>query len=174
MRCNNVIVCQDYRPLTLTDVAELKLLDQIPFDELVREKIREDVNRDLALIQYLRNLNYRVRLFDGYEMDLVRKIKDPSRGGQALGKLITDFGADGLVYDLNYFGDFTYGLEMLKVLLSMNLIQKLNRIVIVSYFIDERPYDYRSKLVSEFSIDPNCIKYALKCTYSDIDKLLSI
>jgi hypothetical protein len=172
MRANRVIVCQDYRPLALTDVAEISEINALEVDEELREMIRIKVNRDLPLIEYLKGRKYQVRLFDGYANDLMQKLRDPKEGAAHLGKLIDDTQSDGIIYDLHYFDNYAYGIEMLKALIARGHLTKMVKFVVVSYFIDEREHNYRSELAS-LGVNPDLVKYALRCPYAEIDRLLS-
>ena len=173
MKTDRVIICQDYRTLTLNEVAELSEINAIEVDDSLRERIREDVNRDQPLISYLRGRGYEVHLFDGYDTNLVRKLRDPLDGAKHLGRLIDATESSGIVYDLSYFGDFSYGLEMLKRLIADGYLTKLSKLIVLSYFIDERPHNYREQLVA-LGVEPDFIKYALRCPFSEIDRLLAL
>ncbi|MES3030949.1 MAG: hypothetical protein V4697_00890 [Patescibacteria group bacterium] len=170
--CTRVVVCQDARTRQLKRVATENELNAFPFDAVLRERLREQCNRDLALMLLLREKDREVWLFDGYEDDLVTPIKTPALGADKLNALITQNAANGLVFDLAYFGDFEYGMEMLRALQKMGTLHSLTKLVVVSWFLHEQMHDFPRRLSDEFNVQPERLVYALRAPIDHIESLL--
>ncbi|MGZ4962589.1 MAG: hypothetical protein ACXWJB_12845 [Limisphaerales bacterium] len=140
----NIIVCNDTR----TD----------PFHDEEGDSVRdigarrEEINLDRVLIQRLRRDGHQVVLFDGYRADGVTKYDTAEPAAGALADLIAQHEVMGMVFDLHYFKDFSYGITMLKHLRKSQSIPRGMRLIIFSRFFREPEGDYPSKLVNECGV----------------------
>ncbi|HSI15796.1 MAG TPA: hypothetical protein VK961_27360 [Chthoniobacter sp.] len=127
-----------------------------------RERLRLDINYDGALASFLQRNGYIVKVFDAYEDDLCTQMRDPVQAAEALGKLIAQFAPDDILFDLDYFGDHTYGYQMLcwlknnRIELFEDKSHPINMLVASRYF-GRTELTSRESIANEFSFVMNCI-----------------
>lgn len=127
----NIIVCNDVRREEFSGES----IPKNPMEERIR------INLDCQLIKDLRRKKHSVHLFDGYRADHVSAIRDPHIAANHLLEMIIAVQAAGMVYDIHYFGNFTFGLTMLRSLRSSSGIPVDMTLVVYSRFIDQYALD---------------------------------
>ena len=144
----NIIVCNDTRTESFPEDFDWKAPNAAA---LAREQ-REVINMDQILCVALRKSGHRVALFDGYELNAISKVSDPNKAASRLTQLITDHEANGMIFDLHYFGNFDYGVNCLKQLRNLRSIPSDMKVVVYSRFIKEPTGDYPRRLVEDCGI----------------------
>ena len=144
----NIIVCNDTRTESFPEDFDWKASDAIATS--ARE--RESANIDSELCKLLRRNGHKVTLFDGYDNDCVAKIMDPGKAASRLAETIIKSLANGMVFDLHYFGNFDYGINALQQLRNMKGIPVDMKLIVYSRFIKEQTGDYPRRLVEDCGI----------------------
>lgn len=131
----NILVFNDVRREALPEgnIADLTLA-------------RETINLDCMLIGNLRKRGHKVVLFDGYSLDGRTPILAPNKAAVSVAEIIAVNQILGFIYDLHYFGNFTFGLTMLKQLFRLSSIPQGAKLVIYSRFIGREMMDELLKL----------------------------
>ena len=85
--------------------------------EALLHKSRREITVDSSLCRQLEK-KHALRVWDGCYADLstrkLRLIENPAEGAMHLSDAMSDFKAQGIIFDFDYFGDETYGLRMLE------------------------------------------------------------
>ncbi len=156
MKNLRIIVCNDSRGEPLSDY-EAVYKAGTPVPEPPRERLREAVNMDGALCEMLRERGHEALLFDGYEDDLVTPISKPGIAASRLAERINGFRADRILFDLQYFGDFSYGRSMLTWL-KENCPNVFHcKVVVGSRYLTQRDELSADSLKAEFPFVVDCL-----------------
>lgn len=144
----NIIVCNDTRTEPFPDDFNWSEADAKRTGQLKREAI----NMDAELCKLLRRRGHNVVLYDGCEADCITKIKDANKAATRLTQMIIEQSAEGMVFDLHYFGDFDYGINCLKQMRNVRGIPVDMKVIVYSRFIKEQSGDYPRRLVEDCEI----------------------
>lgn len=148
----NILVCNDTRSYSIIDKVKAKGMTIERLKEADRQEIREKANRDFELIKMLRKRGHKVVLFDGFGYDMVSEITKYRDASEAIGEIFAKEEITGLVYDLQYHGDFKYGIEVLKNCFREQLFPVELFLVVYSRFVNERSFNYVRELNRLFLI----------------------
>lgn len=145
----NIIVCNDSRGCT-PDELGLHLRCGKTVSEPDRSTWREQMNWDVALCELLRDRGDVVNVFDAYADDLITQYASPQAAATELCRMVADLSAEAVLFDLQYFGRFEFGEEMLTWL-DKNCVRwtKL-RIVVASRYLEHTGVVSQNHLRSKF------------------------
>jgi len=144
----NIIVCNDSRSDEFPEHFDWSQ----PDSQAKAKAKRMECSLDGGLCELLQKQGHIVEIFDGYQDDCLTRITDANVGASILAKRIRALPADGLVFDLNYFGDFNYGLNMLRHIRELGMLRDNLIIVVYTHFKNEKDCDYPHKLIDELGI----------------------
>ena len=154
MKALNIIVCNDLRCRDFDEVLQAAKKEQASRTS-IQAHAREKVNFDGPLCKLLRDDGHNVTLFDGHGgKDLKTHITETAKLSNEIASLIIEKSATCMVLDLNFFGDFQAGIEIMRNLRRDQSLpsEMKDRILIYSRYTNEPAYNYEKVLTKELKI----------------------